>query len=147
VLGDAKQRHEDTAAAAGRMAERERETAGAVSATTSALQAQSDELRAQIDPVYAFMRAQEDVRVAQKNYNKAVKDGGINSREAALAAAELTTKGLALGSAAGQIGDQLSGGLTPALRGTLSAAGLTDKQIQGVEKALKDAKKAAEDYQ
>lgn len=147
VLGDAKQRHEDTAAAAGRMAERERETAGAVSATTSALQAQSDELRAQIDPVYAFMRAQEDVRVAQKNYNKAVKDGGINSREAALAAAELTTKGLALGSAAGQIGDQLSGGLTPALRGTLSAAGLTDKQIQGVEKALKDAKKAAEDYE
>lgn len=147
VLGDAKKQHEDTAAAAGQMAQGERETAGAVSAATTALRAQSDELRAQIDPVFAFMRAQEDLRLAQDNYNRAVKENKANSREAAAAAAELTSKGLALGAAASMVGGQFSGGLTPALRGTLSAAGLTDKQIQGVERALKRATKAAEEYE
>ncbi|MFI7467403.1 hypothetical protein [Nonomuraea sp. NPDC049646] len=125
----------------------EQGTAAAVRDVTAAMKAQADQLRGQVDPAFAFQTALQGVAEKQKAYSEAVAESGRNSREARLAALELATQSAELGTAAAALGDTFSGKLTPDMRTTLAAAGLTRDQIAAVERSLRDTKKAADDYE
>lgn len=106
----------------------------------------SDKLRAQVDPAFAFLDAQNDVANAQEDVNAAIKRFGRNSPEARAAYRGLATAAIDLQGKAGGAAGALDGKMTPAMRRTLSAAGLTAKQIAAVERELRDAKAAADAY-
>lgn len=125
----------------------EQAAASAVRSVTAAMKEQADLLRAQVDPAFAFQQALQGVAEKQKAYSDAVKESGSNSRDARLAALELATASADLGTAASNLGDAFTGRLTPNMRETLRAAGLTKGEIQAVERSLKDTKKAAESYE
>jgi len=120
---------------------------GAVEDATGALREQADALRAQVDPVFALFDALRDVEAAQADFNAAVNDFGRNSPEAEQAARDLFEATVDLQGAAGDASGAFNGRLTPAMRDTLEAAGLTEGQIAAVEDILKDTKAALEDYE
>lgn len=111
-----------------------------------AMAALNKEMRASVDPLFGFVEAQEQVEEAQKKVNKEIKEHGPNSEQAAAATRDLAGAALDLQGKAAAVGTTADGKLTPALRRTLVAAGLTEKQIKGVERELKDAKAAADRY-
>ncbi|MDP4512056.1 hypothetical protein [Nonomuraea turcica] len=125
----------------------EQGAAQAVRDVTAAMKAQADELRAQVDPAFAFQQALQGVADKQNAYTRAVRESGKGSREARIAALELANQSAELATAAGALGDAFSSRLTPSMRSTLRAAGLTKAQIAAVEGALRQTKDAAEDYQ
>ncbi|MFC4060259.1 hypothetical protein ACFOWE_18295 [Planomonospora corallina] len=125
----------------------EQGAARAVRDATAAMKEQANELRAQVDPAFAFQLALQGVADKQTAYAKAVQEAGAGSREAKVAALELALQSAELQTAAAALGDTFTGRLTPQMRTTLQAAGLTKQQIAAVEKSLKDTKKAAQDYE
>ncbi|WP_435589666.1 phage tail tape measure protein [Micromonospora aurantiaca (nom. illeg.)] len=106
----------------------------------------ASKMKAETDPVFGFIDAQRDLERAQKDAAKAVKDHGRNSGEAKDATRDLALAAIELQSKAGDLGDTFNGKMTPALRTTLAAAGLTDKQIADVAKQFRTAKSDAEKY-
>lgn len=120
--------------------------AGAADAQKKAEQELTDQLRAQTDPAFGLLRAIDGVKEAHKNAADASKKYGDKSSEAREATRKLAEAAINLREAAGKAGGSLDGSLSPALRNTLKAAGLTKSEIAKVEKELKDAKKAAEAY-
>lgn len=103
-------------------------------------------MKAETDPVFGFLEAQNDLTKAQKDAAKAVKEHGRNSDEAKEATRDLALAAIELQRKAGELGDTFDGEMTPALRTTLEAAGLTDKQIADVAKQFRIAKRDAEKY-
>jgi hypothetical protein len=120
--------------------------AQAVNGQREALVGLSNELRAQADPVFALYNAQNKLRDAQKDAAEATRKHGKNSREAREATAVLATAAIDLQSKVGALGKDFDGKLTPAMRSTLEAAGLTEAQIKGVEREFQSAKNAGEAY-
>ncbi|HLU45248.1 MAG TPA: hypothetical protein VKZ67_09560, partial [Natronosporangium sp.] len=118
----------------------------AVEKATAAMKEQHDEMRAQADPVFALHRALRQVEQAQSKYDSALKEHGETSREATDAAIALFEATLELQGAAAATGGSFDGKLTPAMRATLEAAGLTEAQIEAVEKSFKDAAAAGKDF-
>jgi ABC-type transporter Mla subunit MlaD len=106
----------------------------------------SKELRAQTDPAFALLTAQDGVRDAQNAAADATKRYGANSEEARAASRKLADAALTLQGAAGAVAGSFDGKLSPSMRNTLKAAGLTKSQIAGVEAELKRAKAAADAY-
>lgn len=106
----------------------------------------NDELRAQVDPVFALLDAQEDLRGSMEAYDKAVKDHGKNSREAKEALRKQAEAALDLQGAVGELGEEFDGHLTPAMRNTLRAAGFTKSEINGVERQFGAARRAGEKF-
>jgi hypothetical protein len=106
----------------------------------------SNEMKAQTDPAFALIEAQDKVRASQKNLNKAVKEHGKNSGEARQASRDLARAAVDLQAKAGALGGAFNGKLTPAMRNTLEAAGLTKGQIRGVEREFKRAKAAGDRF-
>ncbi len=100
----------------------------------------SDEMKAQADPVFGLMRAQDKLADAQKAAGAAAKKHGSNSKEAKEALRNLAEAAIDMQGAAGKLGGTLNNRLTPELRATLRAAGLTDKQIGQLEKQFIDAR-------
>lgn len=106
----------------------------------------NDELRAQVDPVFALLDAQEDLRKANEEYDDAVQRHGRNSREARAALRDQAEAALDLQGAVGELGEEFDGHLTPAMRNTLRAAGFTKTEINQVEKEFGRARKAGEKF-
>lgn len=112
----------------------------------SALADVSKELKAQTDPAFAVLNALDGVRDAQKEAADATKKYGGNSEQARAATRRLAEAALDLQGDVGKLGGSFDGKLTPSMRNTLKAAGLTKGQISEVESELKRAKKAADAY-
>lgn len=107
----------------------------------------NDALRAQIDPLFAFTQAQKKVKEAQDAATEAIKKHGANSSQARNATRELAGAALDLQQKAAGLSSGFNGKLTPAMRDTFKAAGLTKGEIKLVEKQLIEARKAADKYE
>lgn len=106
---------------------------------TEALKELADEMQAQTDPLFAVLEGQRDVNEAQENYNEALKKHGPNSAEAKEALEKLGEAAFALTGKVGDAAGGFDGNLTPAMRTMLSNAGLSEKEINALEKRLKTA--------
>jgi hypothetical protein len=120
------------------------EAAAATDSHTESLQALADELRAQTDPMFAFTKAQRDLRDAQKGVTEAEENHGRKSPQYQNALRDEAEAAIAVLDAAGELGDEFTGELSDAQRQMLRDAGLSDAAIRRLEKDLKDAKREAE---
>lgn len=96
--------------------------------------------KAQTDPVFGLMRAQQKLAAAQKAVTKAERDHGRSSPEYEEALRKATEAAIGLEGAAGKVAETSNGQLSPALRATMRAAGLTERQIADVAAQFVDAK-------
>ncbi|MFI2664890.1 phage tail tape measure protein [Micromonospora carbonacea] len=103
-------------------------------------------MRAETDPVFGLLDAQQGLAKAQREAAAAVKEHGRNSDEAKEATRKLALAAITLQGAAGELSGTFDGRMTPALRSTLLAAGLTKQEIKDVERQFRDAKTAGEEY-
>lgn len=129
-----------------RLAKSSDKAAGAALGQRSALVDLANEQRAQIDPAFAVLNAQDQLAKAHKASAEAIKKYGANSDQAKAATQNLAEAALTLQGDVGALGGSFNGKLTPAMKNTLHAAGLTDGEIKNVEKQMKAAKKAADAY-
>lgn len=106
----------------------------------------SNEMKAQTDPAFALLNAQDKVRDSQDKLSDSIKKHGKNSKEARAATRDLAGAAIDLQGKAGALGDTFDGNLTPAMYNTLRSAGLTKAQIAGVEREMRDAKRAGGEY-
>ncbi|GHJ11221.1 hypothetical protein TPA0907_55880 [Micromonospora humidisoli] len=121
--------------------------AAAADGQREALVALSEMMRAEADPVFALLDAQQKLTEAQKAAAKAVKEHGRNSDEAQEATRKLALAAIGLQEQAGVLSGTFDGQMTPALRQTLKAANLTEAQIRDVAGQFKQAKGAADKYE
>lgn len=112
----------------------------------SALTALSNQLRAQASPAFALIDAQNTLKTAQNNAAEATKNHGRNSVEARTATRALALAAIDLEGKAGALGNTFNGKLSPSMRVTLEAAGLTKKQIADVGKEFRDAKRDGDKF-
>lgn len=113
---------------------------------TSALEGLAKELKAQSDPVFAIIKAQDDLAKAQADTAEATKKHGADSAEAEAALQKQALAALSLESNIGKLGDTFDGKMTPAMRRTLQLAGLEDKAIDRLEKQFQQAKEAGDKF-
>ncbi len=106
----------------------------------------SDELRAQADPVFGLMEAQEDLKEAQDAATKAADKYGRNSPEYRQALRDQARAAFDLEQNAGKLGDTFNGKMSPAMRASLKAAGLTEDAIRDLEKEFKRAQRAGDNF-
>jgi hypothetical protein len=104
------------------------------------------EMKKQADPVFALADAQVKLAAAQKEAGEATKKHGEKSEEARAANRKLARAALDVQAAVGALGKDFDGKLTPAMRASLKAAGLTKEQINGVEREFGQARKAGNAY-
>jgi TP901 family phage tail tape measure protein len=120
--------------------------AAATDGQRDALIALADMMKAEADPVFGLLDAQQKLTQAQKESAEAVKEHGRNSEEAKEATRKLALAAIELQSKAGELSGTFNGEMTPALAGTLRAAGLTERQIKDVAAQFRTAKSEAEKY-
>lgn len=111
-----------------------------------AIAAVSKELRAQSDPAFALLSAQDTLRQKQDALTEATKKYGSRSQEARSAARELATAAIDLQGAAGNLSAKFNGQLTPAMLASFRAAGLTEAQIAAVAAEFGRARRAGDAY-
>lgn len=121
-------------------------TAQAADGQREALTELSKELKAQTDPAFALLDAQEKLKKAQDDAAAATKKYGKDSDQAKKATRDLALAAIDLQGKAGALGDKFDGKLTPAMEATYRAAGLTEKQIDDIEKEFVAAKKAGDKF-
>lgn len=122
------------------------DSAKAARGEQDALDELSKQMKAQTDPVFALLDAQEKLRKQQKATNDAIKEHGKNSDEAKDAERRLAEAAIDLEGAAGALGGTFNGKMTPAMESTLRAAGLTEGQIKALKKQFGEAKNAGNDF-
>lgn len=120
--------------------------AAAADGQREALSQLSEQMKAEADPVFGLLKAQRDLAAAHKEAAEATRKHGANSNEAREATAKLAGAAIDLQNQVGVLGSTFDGKLSPSLRTTLKAAGLTEKEINAVETQFKEAKKAADSY-
>lgn len=120
--------------------------AAAARGERDALSQLSDFMKAQSDPAFRLIDAQDNLAKAQKAAADATKEHGKKSVEAKAATRDLARAAIDLQGSVGALGGSFDGKLSPALRATLKAANLTEAQIKDVEKQFKTAKKSADAY-
>lgn len=123
------------------LAETMTNAAKAAAGQQAALSNLSKELQAQTDPVFGLLDAQDKLAEAQANVKDATEKHGRSSTETRKALRQLAEAALNLEGKAGALGDTFNGKLTPELRGTLRAAGLTERQISDLGGEFQEAKK------
>ncbi|MEV7267054.1 phage tail tape measure protein [Micromonospora aurantiaca] len=135
------------------LASQTKEYKTAAEAATAAARGQRDALidlsskmKAETDPVFGFIDAQQKLRDAQKEVARATKEHGRNSEEAKEATRGLALAAIELQEKTGSLSSTFDGKMTPALRATLQAAGLTDRQIASVAAQFRQARSDAEKY-
>lgn len=111
-----------------------------------ALAALSNEMKKQSDPVFNLMDAMHKLDVAQQDYEQDLKKFGPTNETTEKALRKLGAAGVDVEAAVGALGAGFDGKLTPAMRNTLSAAGLTRGQINALEGQFKDAKRAGDAF-
>jgi hypothetical protein len=107
---------------------------------------QARHLQDEFDPMAKLIHAQQDVAKARRDYTKAVKEHGKASPEARQAELDLAAAILDSGTAAATTSGQFNGKLDPAMRQVLRLGGLTEGQINDIEKQFIAAKKAGDKY-
>jgi len=113
-----------------------------------ALQALSDEMNKQTDPLYALIDAQSAVSDAQERYNEALRKHGPKSEEARDALIKVGKAASNVSSAAAKAADSgFDGSLTPAMRNVMRQAGLSKTEINRLESALRSARGAADRWE
>jgi hypothetical protein len=132
--------------AANKLADSYQAVDGAARGQLSSMKALSTELRAQVDPAFALIAAQQSLAAAQDKAAEATRKHGRNSKEAKAATRELAVAALDLQGKAGDLSGTFDGRLSPAMRATFKAAGLTKGQIHDIEQQMKQAKKAGDAY-
>lgn len=111
-----------------------------------ALDELSTALRAEADPAFALLTAQQNLKEAQDKVAEATKKHGKNSDEAREAVRHLATAALDLEGKVGALGDAFTGELSPAMKSTLRAAGLTESQIAQVASQFRSARAAGDSF-
>lgn len=111
-----------------------------------ALAGLANELRAQVDPAFALLNAQDKVRDSQEALSEATKKYGANSEQARSASRQLASAALDLQGAAGGLSSTFTGKLSPSMLATLKSAGLTKSQIAAVSREFARAEAAGDAY-
>ena len=119
---------------------------GSIKGQAAALDELAVKLRAQTDPMFALIDAQNGLRDAQRDYNKAVKEHGKRSPEAQEALRKMAQAAIAVQTATGEAAGTFDGKLTPAMKATLRSAGFTEAEIADLEKQFKTAKAAGDKF-
>lgn len=115
--------------------------------TRTALQQLNDQLRAQTDPAFALLDAQDDLTTAQKEYNAAVKKYGEDSPQAEKALRDAARATGVLSDAVSDTSLTVDGKLSPALRQMYRNAGWSEEKIDALERQLRQAKRAADNWE
>ena len=131
--------NEDAAAA-------QEDFANKVGASVAALKELADEMRAQVDPVFAAVRALQAYEEAQDAYNEAVDEHGVASDEAIEAEMALIEAYLAAAAAAGEMAKATGGEIPPQLIAAAEAAGLSQEAIGLLQEAFNTARDAAGEF-
>ncbi|WP_203723793.1 phage tail tape measure protein, partial [Actinoplanes teichomyceticus] len=121
-------------------------SAAAVRGQRDALDDLSKQLRAEADPVFGLLEAQDKLAAAQDAVAKATKEHGKKSSEAKQATRDLAVAALDLQGKVGALGGTFKGQMTPELRATLRAAGLSEKQIKNLAGQFREAKKDGDKF-
>ncbi len=124
------------------LADAARNTGKAAKTEEEAFASLAAELKAQTDPVFGLMRAQDKLRTAHDRVAEATKKHGRNSREARQAIRDLGAAAIDMQGKASQLSGSFDGKLSPALRNTFRAAGLTKGEINRLEREFRDAHNA-----
>lgn len=119
----------------------------AIEGQIGALRDLAAELKAQTDPLFGVLNAQQKVTKAQGDYNDAIREHGRRSPEAREALLRLSSAAIDLNGKLGTAAGGFNGKLTPAMRTALQNAGMTAGQIARLEKELKDAAAAAKRWE
>lgn len=115
-----------------------------VGVSVAALKDLADELRAQVDPVFAAMQAMQAYKDAQEAYNDAVEEHGASSDEAMQAEMALVEAYLNAAAAAGEMAKATGGELPTELIAAAEAAGLSQEAIQLLEDEFYAARDAGQ---
>lgn len=115
-----------------------------INATNAILQRHQDLLRAQTDPMFALIEAQNRNAEAQTAYTDAVKEHGRNSPEAEAALLAQAQAALALQGAVGEAAGVFDGKFSPSQRAALIAAGFTKDELKRLEDQFDEARRAGE---
>lgn len=133
--------------------DKQEEFKSATEAATAAAKGQRDALsqlanfmKSETDPVFGLVEAQEKLAEAQRKTSEAARKHGRSSAEAKAATRELALAAIDLQNKVGALGGTFDGKMTPTLKDTLRAAGLTERQVRDLERQFLDAKKAADQY-
>lgn len=111
-----------------------------------ALAALSDEMKAQSDPAFSLLNSLHKLDVAQTDYTQDLKKFGPENEKTQMSLRKLGKAGIDVEAAVGRLGDTFDGHLTPAMRNTLHAAGLTAPQIDALEKQFTQAKREGDKF-
>lgn len=129
-----------------RAEERQRDQERAILDTIDTLEEYADTLRAQTDPLFGFINAQEGVTEAQQNVNQALEEFGADSPQYRQALIDLANAELDLHYSAIDAGQAMDQNLIPALQqlvddGVLSADAfeVLTQEIQSAEQAAHEA--------
>lgn len=117
-----------------------------VGQSVAALQELADEMRAQVDPVFAAMRALQDYEDAQDAYNEAVSEHGASSQEALDAEMALIEAYLGAAAAAGVMAQATGGELPPELLAAAEAAGISEEGLQLLEDQFYETRDAGQQF-
>lgn len=120
--------------------------AGAAKGQRDAMKSLADFMKQETDPVFGLIKAEDDLKAAQDNVTKAIKEHGKKSKEAKDATREFALAAIALQGAVGDVSENFNGKLSPALVNTLKKAGATDAEIKNLAGQFKAAKKEADNY-
>lgn len=104
------------------------------------------DMKAETDPVFGLLNAQDHLAEAQKNVAETTKEHGKKSRETEAALRDLAEAAIDVEDKAGDLAATTGGKLTPALRATLEAAGLTKGEINNLEGQFKAAHRAGDNF-
>lgn len=112
------------------------EASGAAEKHTEALQVLAAEMQKQTDPLFNIFDLQSKVVKAQEDYNKALNEGGPESAKAQKALLAMGRAAFELNTALGNAADGFDGKLTPSMRTALRNAGMTESEMNALEKSL-----------
>lgn len=120
------------------------DAASAVDEQIASIRVLEAEMKKQTDPMFAMLDAQDQVRLAQEKYNKAVKESGPESAKARDALRKMGEAAIDLsGKMTTAASDGFDGKLTPAMRAAMRQAGLSSKEMDRLEKELMAAWRAS----
>lgn len=127
-----------------RAEDRTRDAAAATFDHLESLQALGDELQAQTDPIFAFVRAQESVTEAQHAMTEAADEFGRNSPEYERAVLDLAEAELGLMDAAGNAAGAVDATLLPTLESMRDQGVLSQEAFDRLAGAIEDTRVEAD---
>lgn len=98
------------------------------------------------DPVFGLLNAEDKLAAAQKKATEAAREHGEGSKEADAALRDLAEAAIEVEIRAGELAETGNGQLTPALRATLQAAGVTEEQLEDLERQFIGARQQGQNF-